>query len=120
MTIDVINTLTDFLLESQMREDVVEIYSDASNSPVMRCPGHNDTGILIQGDSLFSLWNAADEARRQLQRGDTDEALRVLDEVRMMLWERLTHYKRVMSAHGQEFPQGSNGPDFPTIENGAD
>lgn len=68
-----------------MKQELVEIYSDASNYAVMRHPGRNYPGALIQGDSLSVLCNLSDEIRQQFDNGDTEEAIAVLDEVREML-----------------------------------
>ncbi|WP_425506589.1 DUF6959 family protein [Sphingomonas kyeonggiensis] len=38
-----------------MRTELIEIYSDATNAAVMRHPGRQFPGMLIQGDTLYSL-----------------------------------------------------------------
>ena len=96
-----------------MREETVEIYSDASNYAIMRHPGRNYPGTLIQGDSLSILCNLADDARQKFDKGDLEETVAVLDEVREMLWGRLQHYKEVMAEHGEEVKWGGNGPNPP-------
>ncbi len=45
-----------------MHTESVEIYSDATNSAVMRHPGRRFPGVLVQGDTLHSMCVAADEA----------------------------------------------------------
>ncbi len=42
-----------------MKLEKVEIYSDAPNMAVMKHPGRQYPGSLIQGDSLFSLTQSA-------------------------------------------------------------
>ena len=96
-----------------MREEKIEIYSDASNYAVMRHPGRNYPGILVQGDSLSILCKRADEVRQQFDLGDTKEALGVLDELREMLWDRLAHYKSVMAEHDRPINWGAEGPNPP-------
>ena len=45
-----------------MRVESVEIYSDESNRAILRHPGRKFPGLLIQGDSLYSLCKKADAA----------------------------------------------------------
>lgn len=45
-----------------MRTESVEIYSDETNRAVIRHPGRKFPGVLIQGDTLFTLCEMADEA----------------------------------------------------------
>ncbi len=45
-----------------MRKESVEIYSDETNGPVMRHPGRTYPGVLVQGDTLYSLFKGTDEA----------------------------------------------------------
>lgn len=42
-----------------MRTETVEIYSDASNAAVIRHPGRQFPGMLIQEDTLHSLGEMA-------------------------------------------------------------
>lgn len=98
----------------------VEIYSDVSNYAVMRHPGRNYPGILVQGDSLSILCHSADEVRQQFDNGDIEEALGALDEVRTMLWDRLNHYKAVLADHGLDSTWCRDGPNPPIIDEDAD
>lgn len=45
-----------------MRSEDVEIFSDMTNAAVMRHPGRKFPGVLIQGDTLYTLCREADEA----------------------------------------------------------
>jgi hypothetical protein len=61
-----------------MHSESVEIYSDATNAAVMRHPGRNFPGVLIQGDTLHSLCVSADKAcaaARGAMSGDDYERL---------------------------------------------
>lgn len=51
-----------------MRSDSVEIYSDQTNAAVMRHPDRRFPGILIQGDSLYTLCAIADNICAKTQR----------------------------------------------------
>jgi hypothetical protein len=55
-----------------MKKEEVEIFSDASNMAVMRHPGRNYPGSLIQGDSLYSLLQVAKEVKNEIKNGYED------------------------------------------------
>lgn len=85
----------------------VEILSDAVNYVVLKSPGRNFPGMVIQGDSLAKLYRCAAElCRLAEQSGDEDlrdEAAALSQE----LGDRLTHYEEVLSAYGLEIPYAS-------------
>ncbi|MEM1113741.1 MAG: hypothetical protein AAGI11_17645 [Pseudomonadota bacterium] len=87
-----------------MKEEKVEIYSDATNHAVMKHPGRHYPGVLIQGDTLYSLCSALDDVCRLLKENETTEAFDEANELRNALWEKLTHYKVVLADHGIELP----------------
>ena len=87
-----------------MKEETVEIYSDATNQAVMRHPGRNFPGVLFQGDTLYSICRDLDETCRQLKNGDTELAYEELNEIRNVMWQRLVHYKTVLQEHNIELP----------------
>jgi hypothetical protein len=82
----------------------VEIYSDATNAAVMRHPARHFPGVLVQGDTLYSLCRQADSictyARSRLDEERFDE----LNGLRNDLWGFLSHYKAVMGEHGIPLP----------------
>src|SRR5215467_14557846 len=47
-------------VRDQMRVDQVEIFSDATNAAVMRHPDRRFPGLLVQGDTLSTLYQSAD------------------------------------------------------------
>jgi hypothetical protein len=85
-----------------MRQETVEILSDQTNAAVMRHPGRHFPGVLIQGDTLYSLCRRADLACSEVGRGAPgfDEA----NEVRNALWGLLNHYKVVLGEHDLPMP----------------
>jgi len=87
-----------------MKKEQVEIYSDASNHAVMRHPGREFPGSLIQGDSLHCLLQDLKEAKDELANGDTEEAFEILGNIIENLTYRLDHYKKVLKEHGRELP----------------
>ena len=82
----------------------VEIYSDQTNAAVMRHPDRRFPGVLVQGDSLYSLCVRADDAcalaRDLLDSDSYDE----LNELRNALWSYLNYYKSVLGEHQIPMP----------------
>jgi hypothetical protein len=87
-----------------MKKEEVEIFSDASNMAVMRHPGRNYPGSLIQGDSLYSLLQVAKEVKNEIKKNNYSEANEELVELIMLLESRLNHYEAVLKEHGIELP----------------
>jgi len=85
-----------------MRTEPVDIFSDATNAPVMRHPGRRFPGVLVQGDTLYSMCRRADEACRGGDR--SSKAYAELNDLRNHLWELLTHYKSVLQEHDVSLP----------------
>ena len=85
-----------------MRTDQVEIYSDRTNSAVMRHPDRQYPGVLIQGDTLSNLCRIADQACSEVKSGG--DALESMNELRNMLWDQLNHYKQVLGEHQIPLP----------------
>jgi len=85
-----------------MRTEAVEIFSDATNAAVMRHPGRQFPGVLIQGDTLHSMCRRADVVCRGAVKGS--EAYDELNDLRNHLWELLTHYKAVLQVHDIPLP----------------
>lgn len=87
-----------------MRKELVEIYSDASNAAIMRHPERNFPAIMIQGDTLFSLFTMAnqaiDTAKTRLDEDELDELIGVRD----FLQDMLLHYKSVLIEHNIPLP----------------
>lgn len=99
-----------------MRKAEVEIYSDQSNYSVMRHPGRNFPGALIQGDSLMILCHTADSVRQELDKGNLEEARAELETLREQLWGRLQHYQAVMKQHELQLPFSENITPQPPLE----
>ena len=85
-----------------MREDKVEIFSDTTNAPIMRHPNRRFPGVLIQGDTLYSMCNRADFIAQEM--GRDSPGYKDLNDLRNHLWSLLTHYKSVLGEHGIDVP----------------
>lgn len=80
-----------------MTKQELEVYSDASNAVVVRAPGRKFPGVVIQGDTLFNLWDSVASSSDRLA---DDELAGIGDE----LYAVLSHYQRVMEEHGLPLP----------------
>lgn len=93
-----------------MRIASVEIFSDATNTAVVRHPERQFPGVLIQGDTLSALCAQADDvclkAKKVLGADDYGE----LNDLRNALWGFLSHYKVVLGEHGIPLPFSDSGP----------
>ena len=85
-----------------MRNEPVEIFSHATNAVVMRHPGRRFPGVLVQGDTLYTMCHRADEACRGAAKGS--EAYENLNALRNQLWALLAHYKSVLGEHDLPLP----------------
>lgn len=85
----------------------VEVLSDAVNYVVLKTPGRNYPGMVIQGDSLAKLYRDACEVCRLAKlSGDAalqEEATALCED----LGERLAHYEKTLAAHGIDIPYHS-------------
>jgi hypothetical protein len=82
-----------------MHTESVEIYSDATNSAVMRHPGRRFPGVLVQGDTLHTMCVTADAACDAARGTMSEEGFDQLNDLRNHLWALLAHYKKVLGAH---------------------
>lgn len=85
-----------------MKAKSVEIYSDETNAAVMRHPARRFPGVLIQGDTLYSICQKADFISGLLEPSSIEFA--ELNDLRNHLWSLLTHYKAVLVEHDIEMP----------------
>ena len=90
-----------------MEVQPLEVYATDSNYAVVKPPGRQFPGAVIQGDCLRHLCGlAVDIARWFRDTGPTDdpEVLGEVQELAELLVGRLLHYQRVLQAHGIELP----------------
>ena len=81
-----------------------DVLGDVVNSPVLRLPGRRFPGVLIQGDSLKSMADLANEIIETLTIGDLEEAKSVAGELHGQLRSRLDIYQKALESHGVELP----------------
>ena len=85
-----------------MRTEMVEIYSDTTNRAIMKHPGRKFPGLLVQGDTLCSLCQDADDIAGLLS--SDHPAAEELNDLRDRLWDMLDHYRNVLEQHEMDLP----------------
>jgi hypothetical protein len=93
-----------------MHTEQVEIYSSQTNAAVMRHPARHFPGVLIQGDTLYSLCHRADAICAGVKVHLDAEAYQQVNELRNALWGFLSHYKLVLGEHGIPLPFSETPP----------
>ncbi len=85
-----------------MRAASVDILSDQANAAVLRHPDRKFPGVLVQGDTLYTLCHRADVACREIGRSSPgfDEA----NDLRNALHALLSHYKVVLGEYDTSLP----------------
>lgn len=89
----------------------LEVFSELSNFGIVRMPGRNFPGCVIQGDSLAILCKQARLLAESLEAHGESEAHEEALELLESLENRLRHYEAVLAQHGLPlpyFPRGRN------------
>ncbi len=89
-----------------MEVQELEVYSRDSNYAVIKPPGRNFPGCVIQGDSLSNLCRTAKDLAIAVKDKQTDsqEFIENVEELTNALVGRLLHYQEVLNAHGIPLP----------------
>lgn len=89
-----------------MQIEPLEVYSSESNYAIIKPPGRNYPGCVIQGDSLAILCsNALRVAERIKAIGVSDsQLLDQFEELANSLIDRLRRYQEVLTRHGIDLP----------------
>jgi hypothetical protein len=87
-----------------MRTETVEIYSDATNSAVLRHPGRRFPGTLIQGDTQNGICKRLDSACAAAKGKFSPDDFLELNDLRNEIRAHLNHYKSVLVEHGIPMP----------------
>jgi hypothetical protein len=93
-----------------MHVEQVEIYSDQTNAAVMRHPGRRFPGVLIQGDTLYTLCYRADAACIEAKARLNPDSYQEINDLRNALWGFLSHYKAVLGEYGIPLPFSETPP----------
>lgn len=89
----------------------VEVFSEATNCPIIRFPGRKFPGLLIQGDTLK---NFADTIEELITLDANSEEFRnELTDVTVQIKSMLAHYERVLDAYNIRVPYTRNTSPVP-------
>jgi hypothetical protein len=86
-----------------MKRIEIEFLSDTSNCPVVKAPGRKFPGVILQGDSLKTLFDAAAEIRDLCSKNNEDLCA-AADALKDRLGGFVAAYEHAMQAHGLELP----------------
>jgi hypothetical protein len=87
-----------------MHNENVEVFSDAPNAVVLRYPGRAFPGVLVQGDTLFSMWQQADRACVEPNATTSPDSYAELTDLRNKLRALLSHYTSTLREQGLSLP----------------
>jgi hypothetical protein len=82
----------------------LDVFSELPNYGIVRMPGREFPGCVVQGDSLAILCRLARSIVARLDRALDVELREDADELRESLESRLRHYESVLSEHGLPLP----------------
>jgi hypothetical protein len=82
----------------------VDLLNAESNAAVIRIPGRQYPGILIQGDSLAILSEMATRAVAALSNGENAEVREELEELASLLRGYQVSYERALAQEGIQLP----------------
>jgi hypothetical protein len=88
----------------QMEAKEIEVFSEISNYAIVRMPGRNFPGCVIQGDSLSILLNNAERVYSLAMETGNEELIGEAEELKDAIEERLDLYESVLRAHGIDLP----------------
>ncbi|MFE5734368.1 DUF6959 family protein [Streptomyces sp. NPDC056528] len=81
-----------------------ELFTDGGNDAVVRLPGRNFPGVLVQGDTLSVLRSDVAELVELCAAGDLDEARHMAGLLSADLGAKLQRYTDALDAHGISRP----------------
>lgn len=87
-----------------MESKEMEIYSEASNYAIVKMPGRNFPGCVIQGDSLANIVRTAQQLLRLAKESRNSKMVEFAEDIFLSLSGRLDHYESVLKAHGIGLP----------------
>ncbi|MER5887488.1 hypothetical protein ABT160_27045 [Streptomyces sp. NPDC001941] len=91
-----------------------ELFTDAGNNAVVRLPGRNFPGVLVQGDSLSIIRADVAEIVDLAARGEVDEAHEAAEFLLGDLDGLLERYATALHAHAIPLPYHSGPAAHPT------
>jgi hypothetical protein len=89
---------------AEMMRQEVELLSDDSNRVILRTPGRNYPGMVLQGDTLANLTSLARDLAARVEGIGNQETADIAQELLEQLQDRLEHYESVLTQHGINLP----------------
>jgi hypothetical protein len=87
-----------------METKELDVYSEAGNSSIVRMPSRRFPGVVIQGDSLASLFAEAMTLVEKLESSDDEETFLTALEMAERLEGHILHYEATLQSHGMAMP----------------
>lgn len=89
-----------------METKSLEVYCEDSNYAVIKPPGRNYPGAVIQGDSLATLAKLSSQIALAAKRGQLQsrDCRHCIEELNEALVGRVLHYQGVLREHGIDYP----------------
>lgn len=80
------------------------LLSQPTNFAVVQLPGRSFPGVVIQGDSLFSIVKSVSRLQQLLGSNELDELEVEIEDIRECLSSALAHYESVCKREGISLP----------------
>lgn len=87
-----------------MKKMTIEAFTEPTNYAVVRLPERKFPGVVFQGDSLWSMYSLAQEARQALDGGQAADARDSLVELCDKLGRIVKHYETLLGEKNIELP----------------
>ncbi len=87
-----------------MDNEIMEIWSKVINRPVLRVPGRKFPGMLLQGDTLSSLFALSRMIRERVVQFEDSELVELSEELNDELKDILYEYEQVLKANHSVLP----------------
>ncbi|WP_254510880.1 DUF6959 family protein [Anatilimnocola floriformis] len=105
-----------------MFHETLEVYARDSNYAIIKPPGRNYPGCVIQGDSLSRLYEDVRRLAKLAVVGNSvsESMVEHIEELNNMLIRRILHYQEVLHEHGIALPYGQPFSENDLIQDEAD
>jgi type VI protein secretion system component VasF len=87
-----------------MEQETIKILGKAVNGWIVQTPGRQYPGMVIQGDSLKTLYNIAQELCWSTENLEQEEVKDLASELEELLRSRLLMYETTLKEQGIELP----------------
>ena len=87
-----------------MKKVEMEVFSDAINEYIVRTPGRNFPGTIVQGDTLGNLYAIARRILILARETGSDELEDLAADLEWILGDRIRYYEHVLKVHSFELP----------------